>query len=255
MEHNSKSQINVVRNKYTSDISRKKKTGVEDKKPVLHQVLESVKKSGVGKILVIIANGPSKAEADLQKLLKNPHIDLMTVNEPDLRVWPTKYWIYCDLVKHRRVIDYWEKYDGILFNPRSITDHKLNTGTFQALSGSGFSLDVHNGVYIGNSSTYAAMQVAEWMGYDDVYIFGCDMGVVDGKLYEWGSNPDVVDNVRVSRFDGEAKSYQWLVDNNAVLARKFCICSLYNKYKFVAGMRRLDQKLAVDHILSSFNKG
>lgn len=94
------------------------------------------------------------------------------------------------------------------------------------------------------------MQIANWMNYDKVYVFGLDMGAIDGKLYAWGTNPDVSDQVRAKRFAVEAVSYQWAADHSPphVLDR-FVICSEYNKWPFMKAFKRLPCRDAVDHIL------
>lgn len=211
---------------------------------------------GIGRILIIVGNGPSHREIPLEQLLDHDKIDLMSINRPDDRLWPTKYWLFCDGSQLTRHSDLWDKYEGIIINSSGIRKHKPSTVTIHTLNGKGFSLDLHKGIHIGKSSVYAAMQVSLWMGYDHIYIFGCDMAAVNGKLYAWGSNPDVDDASRLRRFDLEAENYQWMVNNvKTDLLDRFTFCSDYNRYKFIESFERLGQSTAVETILSRYQTG
>ena len=214
--------------------------------------LHELKNSGMGKALVIIANGPSHKEADLTKLLDNPKIDMMSVNKPDDRVWPTKYWIFCDNSQQKRHGDLWNQYQGTIFNSSCVREEKPNTVKVRTLYGKGFSQNLFTGMYIGRSSTYAALQVGCWMNYDNIYIFGCDMAAVGGKLYPWGSNPDVNDKSRLDRFKIEAESYEWASNNAAKsIIDKIIFCGTYNPWPFIKKFRSIDHTKAADVILES----
>jgi hypothetical protein len=118
------------------------------------------------------------------------------------------------------------------------------------LSGTGFSKDLVKGFYIGRSTTYANMQTALWMNYPKVFIFGCDMAAVDGKLHYYGQNPDVGNANRIERFKQEGDSYEYAAKNLTQEEReRFTFCSNYNKYGFIDKFSRLDHTVAVDKIL------
>ncbi len=53
------------------------------------------------------------------------------------------------------------------------------------------------------------MQIAYWMNYDHIYLFGVDMNPagIDGKLHFYGDNPDVEPSIRKDRFEKEATYY------------------------------------------------
>lgn len=212
--------------------------------------IDKIRDSGEGKILIIVGNGPSHAEAKLEKLLKNPYIDIMSINKPDSRLWPTDYWLFCDNSQYRRHKLLWNGYGGTIINTGSIKNIKPNTVRVISKQGKGFSRNLHNGMYIGRSSVYAALQVAIWMNYDHIYVFGCDMTSVNGKLYPWGSNPDVNDVSREKRFQVEATFYNWMGNNlDQNTKNKITFCSKYNPWPFIKKFEKLDHITAVSEIL------
>lgn len=225
--------------------------------------VQKLKDTGKGRILVMVAPGPSILEADLGKLKDHPFIDIMCINKPQTPVWPSKYWAFCDHTQYLRNEDAWQSYEGIILNSPNVTARKANQIVIKTKQGKGFSKDLSTGYYIGRSSTYANMQVAYYMNYDIIYIFGLDMTEVGGKLHSYGVNPDVSPENRKARFSAEAEHYLFAGQNLPEEIRmKFIICSTYNPFSFVDYFKRLDQKIAVDLIIkyaddlmSSKNKG
>ena len=210
----------------------------------------ALKNMGVGKILLIIGNGPSHTEADLPRLVCEG-IDIMSINKPDDRIWPTKYWMYCDNSQTTRHRALWSSYNGTIINSSSIRDIRPNTIRIKSSHGYGFSRNLKDGIFIGRSSVYSAIQVGVYMNYDHIYVFGCDMATVNGKLYPWGSNPDVSDGSRVERFATEAKFYNWMGDNLAQEIRnKITFCTRYNPWPFIKKFEKLDHVEAIDIILN-----
>lgn len=211
-----------------------------------------LKDIGVGKILIILANGPSINEIAVEELNNKGNIDLMCINKPNQKVWPTKYWSFCDQSQYTRNQGAWDSYTGTLINATAVRTRHRNQVLIKNLSGTGFSKDLVKGYYIGRSTTYASMQLALWMNYDKIYIFGCDMGAVNGKLHFYGQNPDVNNDHRVERFKQEAESFthaaQVLSNEDR---QRFVFCSNYNKFKFVDSFQRMDHTQAVQLILES----
>jgi hypothetical protein len=217
--------------------------------------IQSLKRVGHGRILVIIGNGPSVSEAPLEKLKGHPKIDAMSINKPDRRLWPTRFWCFTDQNQYGRNKEFWDNYSGMVVNSGSVRERRQNQVLVRNLSGIGFSRDLANGFYIGRSSVFAAMQVAYWMDYMKVYIFGVDMTAVNGKLHFYGQNPDVNNKIRVTRFKGEAESFMYAAKTLSDGEReKFIFCSSYNPWPFVSRFSRLDQKLAIDEILKTAGK-
>jgi hypothetical protein len=219
--------------------------------------VKQLKNKGQGKILLIIGNGPSLNEVEMSKFNNHPNIHIMSINKPDSRVWPTTYWAFFDLSQLRRHEDLWNGYEGIIFNSTAIKRQKEKSMQLKNLGGRGFGRDLVKGLHIGRSSVYAAMQIAYWINYDHVYIFGCDMDPegVNGNLHFYGTNPDVDPNVRKTRFVKEAEYYDQAAEIlNQEERKKFTFCSSYNKWPFVERYNKLDHIAAVDHIISHANK-
>lgn len=218
----------------------------------------SIRNIGRGKILVIIGNGPSILEADLGKLVDNPTIDILSINKPDHRVWPTKYWAFFDHSQFVRHEDLWNSYEGTIFNSTAIKRQKTKSMQFKNISGKGWSRDLMNdGICIGRSSVFASMQIAMWMNYEHVYMFGVDMNPdgIDGKLHFYGVNPDVDPAIRRSRFVKEAEFYDIAAGLMTQTERaRFTFCSSYNHHNFVNKYNKLDHKLAIDLILDHSKK-
>jgi hypothetical protein len=206
---------------------------------------------GKGRILVIVACGPSIKEAALERLSNVEPIDIMSVNKPDQRLHPTQYWIFCDHTQYQRNVDLFNTYAGHLINAWTIGVKHPNQTLIRVLQGRGFSKNLCLGFHIGRSTTYAAMQVAYWMGYEKVFIFGCDMGSVNGQLHFYGKNPDVEDGVRIHRFKAEAEHFSYGAQLLTPEERqRYVFCSSYNKFTFIELFKRLDQKEAVNSILN-----
>ncbi len=211
--------------------------------------------AGHGKVLAIISCGPSVNQVPVDLLKGHSKIDIMCVNKPELRVWPTEYWIFCDQSQYNRNQEYWGSYNGTIINASSVRATHPDQVLVRSIAGKGFSRDITKGFHIGRSTTYVSMQVALYMGYNKIYILGCDMGEVDGQMHRYGQNPDVSNDNRQRRFAKEAEHFAW---GTKVLKeyerQKFVFCSNHNKYEFVDYYDRLDQEDAVGTILDVANE-
>jgi hypothetical protein len=215
--------------------------------------IRSLRGSGSNRVLVILACGPSVNEAEVEKLV-HPKIDVMCINKPESRLWPTAFWMFCDQSQYRRNQEYWADYKGTIINASSVRATHPNQTLIRTIAGKGFSRDMTKGLHIGRSTTYSAMQVALYMGYNQIYIFGCDMGAVDGQMHRYGQNPDVSNENRARRFDKEAEHFAWGTKSLKDYERsKFVFCSTHNKYDFIKQYETLDQKIAVDEVLRRAN--
>lgn len=214
--------------------------------------IASLRNIGRGKVLIIVGNGPSILEAELGKLRHHPHIEILTVNKPDNRVWPTHYWAFFDQSQYRRHEDLWNGYNGHIFNSTAIKRQKATSMQFRNMAGKGWSRDLLQGLHVGRSSVFASMQIGAWMGHEHIYIFGCDMNPegVNGRLHFYGQNPDVPEEKRKASFAKEAAFYDHAADILTPEERlKFTFCSSYNRWPFVDKFQRLDHREAVGHIL------
>lgn len=217
--------------------------------------IKALRNTGRGKALVIVGNGPSIVEAELEKLKNAPNIHTLSINRPDERVWPTTHWAFFDNSQMRRHGSLWASYDGTIFNSTAIKQQKQKSMNFKNMGGKGFSKDPTKGIYIGRSSVYASMQIALWMDYDHIFIFGCDMNPegLNGKLHFYGVNPDVDPNIRKSRFKDEAEHYQHAASlMTPEEKRKFTFCTDYNPWDFMKEFNQMSHKKAVQHILDQY---
>lgn len=223
---------------------------IRKKAPINKKAIESLKNIGVNRILIMVAAGPSVLEIDFTPLLKNPVIDFMCINKPFQPVWPAKFWAFCDHTQQRANPDIWNRFDGTIINSPNVRARKPNQVLIRSRPGKGFSTDVVHGYHIGRSSTYANMQVAFYMSYRKVYLFGVDMGEVDGKLHHYGQNPDVTNENRKNRFPAEAQHYLWAARNLPRESReRFVFCSSYNKWEFTEHFPKLGHKEAIQEVL------
>jgi hypothetical protein len=212
--------------------------------------ISTLKDIGIGRILIIIAAGPSVNEVDLTPLKDNPLIDIMCINKPYKSVWPTKFWAFCDHTQYTRNEDTWNTYNGIIINSPNVSARKTNQIIIRTRHGKGFSRDIIGGYHIGRSSTYANMQVALFMNYNKIFIFGLDMTEVNGQLHHYGVNPDVNPENRKTRFQAEAENYIWAGQNLPLEIRKrYYVCSSYNPWEFCQMFNKMDHKTAVKDIL------
>lgn len=220
------------------------------------KAIQDLRNIGVGRLLIIIACGPSILEVDLPKLKGHPLIDTMTINKPDPRLYPTTYWAFCDQSQYVRNQNLFEHYDGTLLNAWSVRAKHKKQILIKNRPGHGFSKDLTLGYHIGRSTTYANMQTALWMNYDKIFIFGCDMAQPANleQLHFYGRNPDVQPEVRVKRFEKEAEHYTEGAQKMTQQERnKFVFCSAYNPWSFLNHFSKMDHREAVDHILHMAN--
>lgn len=209
----------------------------------------ALKGIGTGRVLVMIAAGPSVNEVHFEPIKANPMIDFMCINQPHQILWPTKFWAFCDHSQYRRNQNIWDEYNGVVINSTNVRARKANQYILSSRPGRGFALDVLGGYHIGRSSTYANMQVAYYMDYKKIFIFGVDMTEVNGILHYYGQNPDVPNDARKSRFADEAENYMWAATHlSEEIRNRFTFCSSYNPWPFLAHFPRLDQKEAVGKI-------
>lgn len=223
--------------------------------PVYLDKTRALKNTGKGKILIIIGNGPTINETDLRILKHKPGIEFMSINYPDPRLWPTNYWSFFDQSQIQRHAGLWDEYEGIIFNSSSIQRRKSGTIQFRNIGAKSFSKDLMNGICIGRSSVFASMQIALWMNFDKVYIFGVDMNPSSDlkNLHFYGTNPDVLPETRATRFEKEAEYYVTAFEAMDESERqKFVFCSSINPWPFMSMFNKKDHKTAAFDILREY---
>jgi hypothetical protein len=222
--------------------------------------IEALKGIGSNRVLVMIAAGPSVLEVDLSPIVGHSLIDFMCINKPYEPVWPSRFWAFCDNTQQKRNTGYWDKFKGIIINSPNVRARRSNQIIVRSRPGQGFCKDVTKGYHIGRSSTYANLQVALYMDYERIYIFGIDMCSIkkDGgeeMLHHYGQNNDVSPENRKSRFPQEAKHYLWAGQNMVEEDRKkIFFCSSYNPWPFLKYFNHLDHLKAVEHALGYVSK-
>jgi len=184
------------------------------------------------KSIVIIANGPSRVEMALEEL--DSHIDTLTINVPDMRVFPSTFWMMLDYNVVKRHEDLLNDYKGKFLCSSAVLNKYHGPHTLvKCKQGFGFSIRTGQKLFIGHSTTYVAAQGAFVQGYDKIFIVGMDIGKVNGKLYEWGGNPYVSDSKRINRFIDEAKYWNWLSNYFPRSFRnRIYLCSKYLNYNW-----------------------
>ncbi|CAK0748115.1 hypothetical protein CCP1ISM_20006 [Azospirillaceae bacterium] len=219
--------------------------------------LLSIKGTGKGNVLVMIACGPSVNEVDFVPLKSAKNVKVMVINKPVESIWPTDYWAFCDQSQYERNRTAFDSYNGIIINSVGVRARKSNQILVRAKQGKGFNADITSGYFIGRSSVYANMQTALFMNFDKIYIFGIDMCAVNGKTHHYGNgfNPDVETNIRIQRFQYEAEHYSNAANlMSADDRKKFYFCSSYNTWPFVDKFNKLDHKVAVQEIIKVANQ-
>lgn len=211
--------------------------------------LEELKGSGKGKFLIMIACGPSVLEVDLTPLKELDYIDMMCINKPLSSVWPTKYWAFCDHSQYLRNKQAFDNYQGLLINSAAVRARRENQVIINVKQGVGITRNLHEGYIIGRSSVYANLQVAIWMNYDKIFVFGIDMCSIKGVLHHYGINPDVANDKRLERFKTEAQHYSRMAEVLSAETRsKIFFCSDYLKWPFAQHFNSLPHKEAVKTI-------
>lgn len=214
--------------------------------------VSGIRNIGIGKRLLMIAPGPSILEIDLKALNNIRNLDTLTINKPDMRIWPTTYWSFCDHSQYLRNKDTFESFNGLIFNSGAVRARKDNQIIFKNMRNGKFSLDLTQGIDVGRSTTYASMQIALWMNYDKIYIIGCDMAKVGDMVHSYGRNPDVSEDTRVARFKGETQCYDNAASALSVDQRnKFYFCSSYNPWDFVNKFNKMDHINIIEHLIES----
>lgn len=244
--------IKINQARIVKPIKNKSINIVKDKKH--DQKILNIKNCGVGKILVMVACGPSVSEIDITKLVNNDSIHIMVINKPIMKINP-EYWAFCDNSQYVRNKDVFNSYGKLTITSSSVRAQKQNQIIIRPVHGEGIKRDLRDGYVIGRSSVYANIQVALWMNYDKIFIFGVDMCEVNGKLHHYGVNPDVSQAERIKRFGYEEYHYNIMSEKMPEdLRNKIYFCSSYNKRKFVDKFNKLDHKLAIEEILKNVQK-
>lgn len=223
------------------------------------EAILSLRNRGVGRLLVVVACGPSIMEAELPRLMHHPLIDTLSINTPDPRIFPTTYWAFADDEVYDRDPELVRSYQGILLNAWGVVRNRPEMArpnqvlmTYQDAVQTPFSRNMLRGVVLGCSTTFANLQVAFWMNYDRVFVFGCDMcKPPSAEGLHFHSRHEMEPGERLKRFEIEAGFFQGGADElSRAERRKIVFCSAYNPWPFMRSFQQLDHRRAVDQILA-----
>lgn len=215
-------------------------------------LIKNLQNKSVGKYLFILGNGPSLNSVDTQYLSKIDNTEMCTINVPDGRCWPTKYWAFYDISQFNMHRELYESFTGTIFNSTTIKGENPNSIKFKYLSGLGYSRDAVTGIYVGMSSVYATIQIAMYMNFDKIFVLGCDMNdkIDKSKTHFYGVNPKVKPDTRLDRFKKEANWYDRMADTLSQEERnKIVFCSKgINNWRFMDYFPTLKPDEVVKHI-------
>ena len=136
---------------------------------------------------VIVATGPSIRAEDLELLRKNK-VKTLSMNSIFLMYdntnWRPDYYGIQDYDVYRKLY----RKDTIVFCKNDIKDFPvsesylffldyLGHGTSGQKKSQKFSVDVTDRVYDGHTITYTMLQLAVYMGFSEIYLYGVDSGI------------------------------------------------------------------------------
>jgi hypothetical protein len=173
------------------------------------RLIRSIQNSAVGRSILILGNGPSLNQIDTAKCSEIPNLDICTINVPDKRCWPTKYWAFYDISQYNMHRELYNEFSGTIFNSTTIRGDNQRAIKFKHIQGVGYSRNAVDGIYVGMSSVYATIQISMYMRFDHIYVAGCDMSqsVDKNNTHFYGVNPRVKPVTRIERFKKEANWY------------------------------------------------
>lgn len=133
-----------------------------------------------GKRLFILASGPSLSGLDLAPLRRRL---VMGLNRSILLHPDTQYHCAMD---HRLFVEYAEAFAGVRYM-FTIEGRPFGVG-LRLLGAEGFSWDLAEGIYSGYTVSYFALQVAVYMGFQEVCFLGLDLRHEEGRTHFFGSD-------------------------------------------------------------------
>jgi hypothetical protein len=229
-------------------------------KKLQREKVRALRNAGAGRILVVVASGPSVNEVDLTPLKEHALVDTLSINTPHPALNPTTYWAFCDDDVYDRDPELFHTYPGVILNSwnvRAARPEVLNAENQVLIPyvdemSLPFSRNLLQGYVLGKSTTYASLQTALWMNYDKVFVFGCDMCRPPGAkhLHFQGGLHEMEPGEREERFALEAEHYLLAARHLTPTERsKFIFCSAYNPWPFLRYFGHLDHREAVEHVL------
>lgn len=190
-----------------------------------------------GRHLVIFAAGPSAKRAPIDKLAKLD-VDFAVINRPVNGITPNFFCAYDSVVIHDN-IEYLKSFTGVIIGGTQVHFPGKEIWTFDNVGHNTFCLLASNGVCLGKSTTYAALQIFLFLGYEKICVYGLDMTAdKSGELYHNSrGNKFVPYDERLKRFqNSELKYYDNLPKLPEHLRERFYFVSDINPWPFFEQM-------------------
>lgn len=158
----------------TNKLSRKGRLNV--------QQIESFRNKHLGERCVIIGNGPSLNNTNLDLLRNETTFGLNRIYLMFQKLgFGTSYHTVINQLVVEQCAEDFHNLQGPLFTTlpsRAHIGERPNTSFLNKLVGPRFSEDISHGIWEGATVTYAAMQIAYYMGFSEVILVGVDHSFV-----------------------------------------------------------------------------
>lgn len=180
--------------------------------------------------LLICANGPSASRVNLTLFSS---WDIICVNR--FMVPNPTYYIYSDAKIAEKYREDIKRYKGVVVTNKTLRPPVRLLERYNPLGGPGFSTNANAGFYINGSTTWAAMQLSMWKGYQKVVVIGIDQASENGKYYFNDEDPLIMKDRREVRFASEADSFSHLpgqFENNFLFISDLNPWTWYSKAKW-----------------------
>jgi hypothetical protein len=182
--------------------------------------------------------------------IKGLPVATMALNTPLPCLWPSTYWLFADQhIWTERHPDLWPEYEGTILTCTNVpAKHVMD---FKALRGYGFSREPFDGLFLGRSCSYIALQFGIGLGFERVYFFGLDMRPTDGYCWYGPSpEPNNLPHQRAAKFSIEAKWWDDAVANHLTAEElsRVVLCGLAD-WPFTKHFRKLAPADGVEELL------
>lgn len=185
--------LELIEKEYTHHLYLKLYENIDMKMNIKYKVLERFQGMHVGKRCFICGNGPSLSVDDLEQLRKSKEICFGVNNVYkcfERTEWRPQYYIIVDqevLIENKANL---KRTSGTTFiryshDVEGITENEnvfVFRGLLQSSKADKFSNDIVEGCYNGFTVIYEAIQIANYMGFSEIYLLGVDM--TKGHFYQ-----------------------------------------------------------------------
>jgi hypothetical protein len=161
--------------------------------------LSRIKNSEKGKC-ILIGGGPSVNDFDFGKLTDD--ITVIAVNRCFID-YPVNYQIFTDPYFKEWTIENPKYYHGILIGPKHIDYDKKD-----------YSYEFENHIYEGFHSGYHALQIAQYLGFTEIYLIGFDY-YEDGVLHYYEGN-ETTEITEKEKLAIKGSFNKWMNDFNKI---------------------------------------